>query len=57
VAHRLDPECFAAHGGAFPILLPKTGCVGVVAVSGLPQEDDHRFVVEQIEAFLDATNV
>ena len=46
----------AAHGGAFPILLDKTGCVGVVAVSGLPQEDDHRFVVEQLVAFLDATS-
>ncbi len=55
VVHRLDPERYAAHGGAFPILLDKTGCVGVVAVSGLPQEDDHRFVVEQLVAFLDAS--
>lgn len=55
VVHRLDPERYAAHGGAFPILLNQTGCVGVVAVSGLPQEDDHRFVVEQLEAFLGAS--
>ncbi len=55
VVHRLDPERYAAHGGAFPILLDQTGCVGVVAVSGLPQEDDHRFVVEQLVAFLDAS--
>jgi uncharacterized protein (UPF0303 family) len=52
VAHRLDPAHFAAHGGAFPILIAGTGCVGTVAVSGLPQVDDHRFVVEQLEKFL-----
>jgi uncharacterized protein (UPF0303 family) len=51
-AHRLDPARYAAHGGAFPILLRGTGCVGTVAVSGLPQADDHRFVVEQLEIFL-----
>jgi uncharacterized protein (UPF0303 family) len=52
VVHRLDPERYAAHGGAFPILLNTTGCVGVVAVSGLPQEADHRFVVEQLATLL-----
>jgi uncharacterized protein (UPF0303 family) len=51
-AHRLDPERFAAHGGAFPILISGTGCIGTVAVSGLPQVDDHRFVVDQLEKFL-----
>ena len=49
---RLDPSRFAAHGGAFPVLLRGTGCVGVVAVSGLPQLDDHRLVVETIESVL-----
>jgi uncharacterized protein (UPF0303 family) len=52
VAHRLDPTRFAAHGGAFPILIPDTGCIGTVAVSGLAQGDDHRFVVDQLENFL-----
>jgi uncharacterized protein (UPF0303 family) len=52
IAHRLDPSSYAAHGGAFPILVRGTGCVGTVAVSGLPQVDDHRFVVEQLETFL-----
>jgi uncharacterized protein (UPF0303 family) len=52
VAHRLDPSQYAAHGGAFPILVAGTGCVGTVAVSGLPQVDDHRFVVAQLEKFL-----
>ncbi|MGB8180699.1 MAG: heme-degrading domain-containing protein [Acidimicrobiales bacterium] len=52
VTHRLDPARYAAHGGAFPILLRGTGCVGAVAVSGLPQVEDHRFVVAQLEKFL-----
>lgn len=51
---RLDPSDFAAHGGAFPVLVRGTGCVGTVAVSGLPQLDDHRLVVETLEAFLAA---
>ncbi len=49
---RLDPAEYAAHGGAFPVLLRGTGCVGTVAVSGLPQLEDHRLVVDTIEAFL-----
>ena len=49
---RLDPSVYAAHGGAFPILLRGTGCVGTVAVSGLPELDDHRLVVDALEAFL-----
>jgi uncharacterized protein (UPF0303 family) len=52
VAARLDAEHFAAHGGAFPLLLERSGCIGTVCVSGLPQADDHRFVVEQLELFL-----
>ena len=51
---RLDPSDYAAHGGAFPVLVRGTGCVGTVAVSGLPQLDDHRLVVETVEAFLAA---
>ena len=49
---RLDPSEYAAHGGAFPVLLRGTGCIGTVAVSGLPQLEDHRLVVETLEAFL-----
>lgn len=49
---RLDPSRYAAHGGAFPIVVRGTGCIGSVAVSGLPQLDDHRLVVETLRAFL-----
>jgi uncharacterized protein (UPF0303 family) len=41
----LDPQRYAAHGGAFPLLVGQVGPVGVVVVSGLPQVEDHRMVV------------
>jgi uncharacterized protein (UPF0303 family) len=49
---RLDPDTYAAHGGAFPITLAGTGVVGTVAVSGLPQGDDHDLVVAALEEYL-----
>ena len=49
---RLDLDLYAAHGGVFPVLVRGVGPVGTVGVSGLPQADDHAFVVEQLELFL-----
>jgi len=49
---RLDLNQYAAHGGAFPMLIRSTGCIGTIAVSGLPQIEDHRFVVAELERFL-----
>jgi uncharacterized protein (UPF0303 family) len=51
-ASRLNADLFAAHGGAFPLIIAGTGPVGVIAVSGLPQAEDHRFVVTALERFL-----
>ena len=51
---RLDLTLYAAHGGAFPILVRGTGCIGTVAVSGLPELEDHQLVVATLEAFLAA---
>ncbi len=48
----LDPALFAAHGGAFPINIVGVGLVGTVAVSGLPQADDHAMVVAVLTEFL-----
>jgi uncharacterized protein (UPF0303 family) len=49
----LIPESeFAAHGGCFPIIVKGTGMVGTITVSGLPQEEDHKLVVQFIRAFL-----
>ena len=53
---RLDPILFAAHGGVFPITIAGVGVVGTVGVSGLPQADDHAFVVEHLRAFLAEQN-
>ena len=46
----LDPDRYAAHGGAFPIIVRSVGPVGVVVVSGLPQVADHRMVVAALRA-------
>jgi uncharacterized protein (UPF0303 family) len=48
----VSPLEYSAHGGAFPICVEGTGPVGVVAVSGLPQEDDHALVVETLRSWL-----
>ncbi len=44
----LDPQLYAAHGGAFPLIVRDVGPVGAVVVSGLPQLDDHRMVVSAL---------
>lgn len=41
------------HGGSFPIILEDSGAVGTIAVSGLPQEDDHKLVIRSIRHFLE----
>ena len=43
---------FAVAWGAFPVLVAGVGLVGTVAVSGLPQLEDHLLVVEALHAFL-----
>jgi uncharacterized protein (UPF0303 family) len=49
---RLDPNEYAAHGGSFPLSIRDVGVVGSITVSGLPQADDHAFVVAQLAQFL-----
>src|SRR5690606_18445468 len=49
---RIPESGFAAHGGCYPIIVKDTGMVGTITVSGLPQEEDHKFVIESIRAFL-----
>jgi uncharacterized protein (UPF0303 family) len=48
----LDHSAYAAHGGAFPLVVQGVGLVGVVAVSGLPQDQDHALAVRAVEGHL-----
>ena len=48
----LDPMDYAPAGGGFPIHIIGTVVVGAVTVSGVPQRQDHGFVVEMIAAHL-----
>jgi uncharacterized protein (UPF0303 family) len=48
----IDPMDYAPAGGGFPIHLAGTGVVGAVTVSGVPQRQDHEFVVEMLCRFL-----
>lgn len=49
----LSSQEYAAHGGAFPLLIRGVGAVGTVTVSGLPQEEDHALVVTVLRQFVE----
>lgn len=51
-SYLLPESKYAPHGGCFPVIVKGTGMVGTITVSGLPQEEDHKLVVESIRAFL-----
>ncbi len=45
-----DERRYAAHGGCVPVCVRGAGMVATATVSGLPQVDDHRLVVEALRA-------
>lgn len=45
----LDMRDYAAHGGAYPIVIRGGGAVGTVTASGLPGVDDHALVVAALK--------
>ena len=51
----LPADEYAASGGAFPLRTHDAGVVGWIGVSGLPQRDDHAFVVRILRKHLAAT--
>jgi uncharacterized protein (UPF0303 family) len=52
----LDNELYAAHGGGFPITVSGSGMVGVALVSGLPQVEDHKMIIQGLTNFKQAKN-
>jgi uncharacterized protein (UPF0303 family) len=46
--YSLPDADYAAHGGSFPLHVTGAGVIGCVTVSGLPQREDHNFVVEAL---------
>lgn len=51
----LPASRYAASGGAFPLRVRDAGVVGWVGVSGLPQLNDHRFVVRMLRQHVRAS--
>lgn len=47
-AHGFGADDYVLAGGAFPIRLSSAGAIGGVSVSGLPERDDHKLVVEAL---------
>jgi len=45
VGEGLDPADYVLAGGGFPITVKGAGVIGVIAVSGLPERQDHGVIV------------
>lgn len=50
--YRLPEADYAASGGGVPVFVEHVGVVGAVAISGLPDVEDHRLVVSALRSLL-----
>lgn len=48
----MDLMTYAPNGGGFPLHVSGTGVIGAITVSGVPQRQDHEFVVELLARYL-----
>ncbi|MEK0315566.1 heme-degrading domain-containing protein [Cohnella sp. 56] len=52
----LDPSEYAPYNGAFPIRVRGAGVIGVIAVSGLSGDQDHRLITTVLQELLEQSN-
>ncbi|RUU49479.1 hypothetical protein EOD04_38505, partial [Mesorhizobium sp. M2C.T.Ca.TU.009.01.2.1] len=52
VGEGLDIADYVLAGGGFPVTVKGAGVIGVIAVSGLPEREDHGVVVDALCAHL-----
>ena len=45
----LDEKDFIAKGGSIPIFIKNVGMVGVITVSGLHDEEDHKIIIDALK--------
>ena len=53
--HGLSVKEYAFCGGGFPICLKSGEMIGVLIVSNLPHEQDHQFIIDSLQEYLNIT--
>ena len=49
---KLNPDDYCLGGGGYPIRILNSGVIGAVCVSGYPDAEDHRIIVDAIREFI-----
>ena len=45
----LNEKDFVVKGGSIPIFVKNAGMIATITVSGLPDEEDHRIIIEALQ--------